>query len=169
MAKEWRNNNKDKVREYNIAHSAEHKKWEEDNREHLCKWRRERDHKNRKKESKRKKIYFRKRISNDELFKCKVDCRNIIYRAVYRTKPYGESTKMFVLLGCPYDVLQKYLLQTWKKRYKKQYSGEKFNIDHIVPLCMAKNEVDVIKLCHYTNLQMLTPEDNRGKSDKIHF
>lgn len=30
----------------------------------------------------------------------------------------------------------------------------------------GKTEQDVIDLCHYTNLQMLKPEDNLAKSDK---
>ena len=46
------------------------------------------------------------------------------------------------------------------------YSSYQPTIDHIKPIATAKTEQDVIDLCHYTNLQMLKPEDNLAKSDK---
>lgn len=42
-------------------------------------------------------------------------------------------------------------------------------IDHIIPLSIAKNEEEVIKLCHYTNLQLLRAEDNIKKGNKINW
>ncbi len=36
-----------------------------------------------------------------------------------------------------------------------------WDIDHIIPLSSAKSEEDVIKLCHYTNLQPLCSKINR--------
>ena len=43
---------------------------------------------------------------------------------------------------------------------------EKVHIDHIIPLATAKTEEDVIKLCHYTNLQLLKAKDNLKKGAK---
>jgi len=37
-------------------------------------------------------------------------------------------------------------------------------MDH--PLSSGKTEEDLIRLCHYTNLQLLTAFDNLKKSDK---
>lgn len=36
-----------------------------------------------------------------------------------------------------------------------------WDIDHIIPLCNAKTEEDVIRLNHYTNLQPLCSKVNR--------
>jgi hypothetical protein len=47
------------------------------------------------------------------------------------------------------------------------YSHDGWHIDHIVPLSSAKTEEDVIKLCHYSNLQPLWSIDNYKKGNKI--
>ena len=118
-------------------------------------------------EAQKKSIH--KRFHSDPLFKYRINCRNTTYRAVYRNIPYNKQTKMFSLLGCSYETLQEHLLKTWIDRYKKQYNGEEFNIDHIIPLCLAKDKNEIEKLCHYSNLLMLTPDDNRTKADKMFF
>jgi hypothetical protein len=42
-----------------------------------------------------------------------------------------------------------------------------WHIDHIIPLSSAKNESDLYKLFHYTNLQPLWAFDNLSKGNKI--
>lgn len=169
IAKEWRMANPDKVAIYNKAHRAQQAEWRRNNIERTRKANREWDHRNRKRETERKKAYFLKRYCSDPLFKYKISCRNTVHRAVCRRKPYNSTTEMFNLLGCSFETLQEHLLRTWEERYGAKYTGEKFNIDHIIPLSVAKDEKKVKELCYYTNLQMLTPEDNRAKADKMFF
>jgi hypothetical protein len=42
-----------------------------------------------------------------------------------------------------------------------------WHLDHIVPLCSAKNNEEALRLNHYTNLQPLWAEDNLIKNRKI--
>lgn len=42
-----------------------------------------------------------------------------------------------------------------------------WHIDHIIPLCTAKDENELLKLFHYTNLQPLWAEDNLKKNGRI--
>ena len=67
------------------------------------------------------------------------------------------------MVGCDLDLLYEYLCKTWKDRYGTEWTGQPCHIDHIIPLATAKTEKDIIELCHYKNLQLLTPEDNMKK------
>ena len=42
-----------------------------------------------------------------------------------------------------------------------------WHVDHKVPLSSAKTPDELIKLCHYTNLQPLWAKDNLSKGAKI--
>tara|TARA_R110000772_G_scaffold81013_3_gene172528 strand:- start:235 stop:843 length:609 start_codon:yes stop_codon:yes gene_type:complete len=70
------------------------------------------------------------------------------------------------LLGCDYTTAFTHLEKqftagmTWENR-------SLWHIDHIIPLASATTEEELIKLCHYTNLQPLWAEDNLKKGDKI--
>jgi hypothetical protein len=44
---------------------------------------------------------------------------------------------------------------------------EFWHIDHIIPLSSAKDKEELIKLCHYSNLQPLWAEDNYKKRGKV--
>ena len=76
-----------------------------------------------------------------------------------------KSKKTEEIVGLSFNEFKKYLLWTWEKNYGKAWAGESYHIDHIVPLATAKTEEDILRLCHYSNLQMLTPHDNLTKSD----
>ena len=43
----------------------------------------------------------------------------------------------------------------------------KWHLDHIKPLCQAKDNDEALLLNHYTNLQPLWAEDNLKKNRKI--
>ena len=51
--------------------------------------------------------------------------------------------------------------------YEKDKYNVGWDIDHIIPICSATSEEEVIKLNHYTNLQPLCSKVNRDiKKDK---
>ncbi len=158
--KKWYAKNKEHKLEMNrkwIETHKEHKrflekKWEIENHDRILK----------RKLEKRK-----ERRNNDIIYKLKEQARDAIrksFRGVLKGKR-GRTTK---ILGCDLDFFVNYLLETYKNNYGVEYDNkEKVHIDHIIPLATAKTKEDVIKLCHYTNLQLLKAEDNLKKNDKL--
>lgn len=108
------------------------------------------------------------RIQNDELFSFKCKIRNNIKNSL-KAKKYSKNTFCDNIVGLSLEETWDYLKQTRKNNYGIEYNGEPYHIDHIKPLATAKTEEEVIKLCHYTNLQLLKPIDNIKKSNKLNY
>ena len=68
------------------------------------------------------------------------------------------------------DYFISYLIKTYEYNYKEKWDWDylkNVHIDHIIPISTAESEEEIIKLNHYTNLQLLKAEDNIQKSNKL--
>lgn len=153
-------------RKYYLAHRDEvrkkNDKWIEEHQEQYNEWvkgwqKRTREHRN-----KLMREWHRREVENNPVYVSTKRVRCLIRQSI-RKNGYSKGTKTAKILGCDFNTFWEHLLQTWEDNYGKSWTGEEYAIDHIVPLATAKTEKDVIELCHYTNLQMLTPKDNRKK------
>ena len=91
-------------------------------------------------------------------------------RVSLKNKNVKKNTKTEKILGINVTVFVGYLLKTFKNNYGYEWDcKEPVHIDHIIPLATAKTEKDVIKLCNYTNLQLLKAEDNLKKGAKTNW
>lgn len=109
------------------------------------------------------------RLNNDPIFARAERLRLALREGVNTARNGGRSNKKSLLkqVTTLYSAqLWEYLCKTWENRYGKKWSGEPYHIDHILPLCTAKTIEDIDRLFHYSNLQMLTPEDNIKKKEK---
>ena len=188
--KNWDLKNKEKRREYErkkrlkIKDTDEykkyHKQYRDEHKEEAKQYKKEyyskEENRNRKKETDKEyriknkdKINQRvhNRKQNDYIFKLKCQTRNILLNSFKRNgKIKSERTEK--ILGCDLEFFVEHLLQTFKNNYGYEWNKtEPVHIDHIIPLATAKTEEEVIKLCHYTNLQLLKAEDNLNKKDKL--
>ena len=129
---------------------------------------------NKEKLAKRRKLYERQRRAKDPIFKLRHSYSTSCRRA-FQSISQKKNNKSLKLLG----------LKTWQelaKHFESQFydhpeTGEEmtfdnhgfygWHIDHIIPLDSAKTEGEIIKLCHYTNLQPMWAEENFAKSNKI--
>ena len=116
-------------------------------------------------------FYKKKRRKEDILYKITENLRTLVYRSL-KYKGFSKSSKNFNILGISYPECLNYLFKKAKLRYpdfehEDFLESGKYHIDHIVPLATAKTEEDIIKLCHYTNLQLLLAEENLQKHDNI--
>jgi hypothetical protein len=110
-----------------------------------------------------KKISNRKKI--DPIFKLKT-----LYRTKINKILGSNREKTFDLIGCTPNELKHHIESQFKENMCWENHGPMgWHIDHIIPLSSTKDEGELKKLCHYTNLQPLWWFENLEKRDKILF
>lgn len=171
--KEWYQKNKINKLKYSKQYKDKNndliKKWLFDWRNKNFNYQKEYYFNNKEKILLRSKEGYKKRLKEDSLFKFKDQIRKMIYNSFYRKK-YKKNCKCEEILGCNYETFINHLLKTFINNYGVMWNGiEKVHIDHIIPLKKAKTKEEVIKLCHYTNLQLLKAKDNLEKSSKLNW
>jgi hypothetical protein len=133
----WSDNNQDKVKDYK-------RNYLQINRDEINK-----------KMSERKK--------NDPILKLKM-----LYRSKLNKILGSKKEKTFDLIGCSPTQLKEHIEnQFWVGMSWENHGLFGWHIDHKIPLSSAKDEEELKKLCHYTNLQPLWAIDNIKKRDKI--
>jgi len=110
-------------------------------------------------------VYEKLKRKNDPLYKLKINVRNRINKYVKKHK-INKNNSTFGLIGIDPNGLKSYIEKQFKINMNWDNYGE-WHIDHITPLSLAKNEEDLIRLCHFTNLQPLWSEENLLKGNKI--
>ena len=159
--KEYQEKNKEQIK-------LDKKEYYEKNKEKLSLQKKEYYKTNKEAEIKKVTEYRKKRLKEDKFFAFTNRVRNLIRISISK-KGYTKKSKTSEIVGCTFEQLKEHLENTWYNNYGTPYNGEPVHIDHIIPLSSAKNEEDVIKLCHYTNLQYLKTEDNMKKHDKLDY
>lgn len=77
-------------------------------------------------------------------------------------KPYGTEK----IVGCSWPFLREYFENLFQPGMTWENYGE-WHIDHIIPLSSAESAEEMMRLCHYTNLQPLWASDNLSKGSKL--
>jgi len=150
----WRKNNPEKykkqVKDYwdrvKVTQSEKKKVWINNNREKYN-------------------SYWTNRKKKDPKFKLLMNVRTRISSYLKKSN-ITKKNKTFDIIGCSPEFLKEHL----EKRFIEGMSWENYgnwHIDHIIPLASAKNEEELLNLCHYTNLQPLWAQENIKKRNKI--
>ena len=111
------------------------------------------------------KNYQKNRRLKDPLFKLTSNLRNLIKNSLIK-QGYDKKSKTFEIVGISYDEFRKYI----ESKFVDDMSWDNYghwHLDHIIPICSANSESDVISLCHYKNFQPLWAIDNQVKSGKL--
>ena len=117
---------------------------------------------NKNKESRKE---YLKKYNSNPIVKVKNSLRSRINELM--NKKYNNP-KTTDLVGCDYSFLIEYIESKFTIGMSwENYGYYGWHIDHIVPLSSAKNENELKKLFHYTNLQPLWAEENLSKGNKI--
>lgn len=111
--------------------------------------------------------YIKNRRSSDPIFKMMGNMRNRIIKFL-KIKKLIKTSSTHQLIGCTPKELVAHLEKQFKPGMTwDNHSFDGWHVDHIIPLDSAKNEEDVKRLCHYTNLQPMWASDNLKKSNKF--
>ncbi len=140
--KQYRNKNKEKI-------AVSYKNWAQKNSE---------------KKNEINTRWFEYKKENDTFFVLMQQIRSLINFNI-RSNGYKKESKTEKILGCSYIEFKIHL----EKQFLNGMSWDNrtnWHIDHIVPISSAKNEEDIIKLNHFTNLRPLWAKDNLIKSNK---
>lgn len=151
----WAKEHADELADYS-------KKYREEHHDEISEKRRIKDRENRPRINK----YLKHKRETDPLFKLSTQIRSLINKSL-KNRGYGKDTHTYEIVGCDYETLFNHLKETWRNNYGTEWNGEEYHIDHIIPLATAKTKQDVLDLCYYENLQMLTPRDNLTKNKNL--
>lgn len=80
-----------------------------------------------------------------------------------------ENVSLRETLGTSPQDAWAHLVSTYEINYGEKWAGQPYEIDHITPLCVTRTKKGLLALYHYTNLQMLTPKDNRSKNNNLRW
>lgn len=109
----------------------------------------------------------RKQKNTNPIYKLRNQIARTIDRSFER-KGFKRNKSIEEILGCSVDEEVENLLFTYRSRYKKEWDGKvAVEIDHIIPLMMARTREEVQNLCSSGNLQLLTKEDNHIKGGRM--
>jgi len=104
---------------------------------------------------------------NDPIFKLKKRLRHRLRCALYRLRTHRSRGSAIKDVGCSVEELKKYIESKWQPGMTwDNWGSNGWHIDHIMPLCCASDEEELLKLCHYTNLQPLWKKDHLIKTMK---
>lgn len=159
--REYRSKNKDKIRAYYLENQDKIK----DKRRKYYINNKYRHQEYARKNKERSNKILRIRYQNDDLYRINKCIRSRIFSFV---RSSGIKRKSYILdvLGCTWGELWDHLESKFLPGMTRKNHGE-WHIDHKIPISIAKNEEDMKRLCHYTNLQPLWAHDNLTKHAKI--
>ena len=152
--KQYRKENKERI-------SERKKQYRQENKERIAEYSKQYDQENKERINERHK----KRRLTDPLYKLSCNLRSRTASA-FRYQSYRKTSKTAEMLGVPYEVAKDHIERQFTKGMTWENQGE-WHIDHIIPLASAQTESELIKLCHYTNLQPLWAKDNKSKHANV--
>lgn len=112
---------------------------------------------------------------NDSLYKLKTNIRTLIAKKI-KNSGFKKNSRTEKILGCSFADFKKHLenkFEAWMNwenhgKYTGKYN-ETWNIDHLIPISLAKTQGEIYKLNHFSNLQPLCSKKNQDKKDKLNY
>ena len=178
--KNWENKNPEKIKEIKNKYriSIKHKEWKERNKTRISELKKNWNIKNpekvkqckrkeRIKNSERYKKYYKnykkQRELNDILFLLKERIGCLIRNS---TKKYYKNSRAVNILKIEISKFRDYIESQFLENMSWENYGE-WELDHKVPVSLAENQDEFLKLNHYSNFRPLWKKENISKSNKL--
>ena len=160
-------NNKDYHKEYFKKYSAEKKEaikeLRKKNKDKLAE-RAKKYRQDNKKEIREYRNNYRKiRRLYDPLFILKDKIRCNIKTSITK-KGYSKKTNTYKILKCEFSFFMNWLNGVASNGYT--YGIGDLQLDHVIPMSLAKTEAEALLLNHYSNYQLLTATENQSKGNR---
>ena len=111
--------------------------------------------------------YIKSKKEKNPLFKVELNIRGRM-KQYLKQKNITQRNKTYDIVGIEINDLKKHIEKQFTKGMNwENYGVYGWHIDHIIPLCSANDENELLKLFNYTNLQPLWAEDNLKKNGRI--
>jgi hypothetical protein len=109
--------------------------------------------------------YQTKRLKTDPVYFSSMRIRSCIRSAIVGAG-YRKNSRSAQILGAEFGVVLQHLCDSIGT---DAFDGipDGYHVDHIYPMALAQTEEESLRLNHYTNLQLLTSDENFTKSDTI--
>lgn len=125
-------------------------------------------HKHKEKLNKEKAIQYKIRLENDVLFATKEKIRHTIKNSFKRMN-FRKSGRTLAILGCDADFFKEYIESKFVEGMTWENYGSVWDFDHIIPICYAMTEEEVLWLNHYVNFQPMFKYINRTDKNSNPF
>lgn len=161
LCKEYKQNNKKLISDYNKEYKSEHK-------DEIKVYNHNYNLENREAIQKRQTEQHRKRRETDVNFRLAKNCRDRLGKMLNHQNT-KKTSKTFELIGCDVNFLKEWLQSNFKEGMTLDNYGQYWHIDHVIP-CSLFNLQDEEQLkicCHWTNLQPMEAINNLSKNNKI--
>jgi hypothetical protein len=153
--KQYREENKERIKQYQ-------KQYFEENKEKMKQQTKQYYKENKEKINQRTKQYQKQRRKTDPIFKLSHNTRSLISNSL-KNKGYSKKTNAHKILGLEYEDFYTWL--STEASNGLNFDADDVHIDHVIPVSFAKTEEQVLALNHYSNLQLLTSEENLNKKN----
>jgi hypothetical protein len=148
--KNYKLKNNEKIKESNHFYYLK-------NKENILKRNKKWVGKNKEKNNETKKEWYNKKRKEDNLFHLRTNISNLIRKSL-KSSGFGKNNKTCDIIGCSYDEL---LSKLNNNKYGFLFEDGLYDIDHIIPVSIAKSESELLELNNYKNLQLIPIDYNR--------
>jgi hypothetical protein len=110
--------------------------------------------------------YERTKRQTDPVYRFRTSFMCLISQYL-RKRGYKGGKGVWEIVGCDFETFLQYIKSQFSEGMCLEnygHSGECWNIDHIIPISTAKNDDDLERLNHYTNLRPMWAHENYIKS-----